>query len=307
MKRKGILFTVIMALLLVLTGCTSQSKQSTKSSTPTVKTTKIEAKAYDSLSKSDRAKVKFTFKYYLDDTSAGVVSVEINNRTDKKISFDQSKFIFKGSHDVKASKKGNVTVSPNKEMTIKRLFTKVDSSFFEESGLLVYRNDNFKLAYVEQNTKVFSSDNLTNKTLISGYKEFFVHRAAWDKQKADYNKGIYGNDSSDSSSDTTDDNSESQNQTATQTSSDSKNVVNNEEEAEALVEKQNGSAGDVTETDPDIGAHYTSYSYDMVDTGSGERAYWVRIAIPMGDVSSYPFNWTVFPDGRVEQGNPSDN
>lgn len=305
MKRKGILFTIIVALLLVVTGCSSQSKQNTASAPTVKKAAKVTTTAYDNLSKRDRDKVKFTFRYYLDDTSAGVVSVEINNQTKKKISFDQSEFIFKGSHDVKASKKGSVTVLPNKKMNIKGLFAKVDNSFFEESGLLVYKNDSYKLAYVEQNTKVFNSDNLTNKTLISDYKEFLTHRDAWDKQKADYNKGIYGNDSSDSGSDTTDSNSD--NSTDAKTSSDSKNVVNSAEEAEALVEKQNGSAGDVTETDPDIGAHYTSYSYDMSDTGSGERAYWIRIAVPVGDVSSYPFNWTVFPDGRVEPGNPSDN
>jgi len=292
-KRKGILFTIIVALLLVVTGCSSQSKQNTASAPTVKKAAKVTTTAYDNLSKSDRDKVKFTFRYYLDDTSAGVVSVEINNQTKKKISFDQSKFIFKGSHDVKASKKGSVTVLPNKKMNIKGLFAKVDNSFFEESGLLVYKNDNYKLAYVEQNTKMFSSDNLTNKTLISNYKEFLTHRDAWDKQKADYNKGIYGNDSSDSSSDTTDSNSDNTN------GNQIKHVINSEEEAMEAVEKKYGPAEDLPKA-----AHGAQYTYrpGLWYRSTDKYAYWIRITVPGSDNYSSPYDWMVYLNGKIVSG-----
>lgn len=310
MKKRGILFVTLMALLLAVSGCSSQNNKSTKHiSEPVSHAKKVDTKAYDKLSKTDLSKVRFSFKYYLDNNSEGVVSVYIDNQTNKKVSFNQGKFIFKGSHDVKSSKNGIVTISPSKGMSIKNLFTKVDNSFFEEPGLLVYDNPDFKLAYVEQNQKEFDSSNLSNKALISDYKQFLAHRDAWDKQKADYNNGIYGNDSSDSDedssdgSDTTDDNSTSQNQTDSSKKSDNV-VVHNEKEAESLVEKQEGSAADIT--DNADGAHYT-YNYGMWPIQStGDKVYWVQIAVPMGDISSYMYNWVVYPDGRVVAGNPNE-
>lgn len=304
MKKRGILFVTLMALLLVVSGCSSSNNKSTKhTSEPVSHAKKVDTKAYDKLSKTDLSKVKFNFKYYLDSNSDGVVSVDIDNQTNKKVSFDQSKFIFRGSRDVKSSKNGLVTISPSKGMSIKNLFTKVDNSFFEEPGLFVYDNPDFKLAYVEQNQKEFDSSNLSNKALISDYKKFFVRRDAWDKQKADdYNNGIYGNDSSDSD----DSQSDADEDSSSIGTNFNRTLILSEKDAVALVEKQNGSADEVTgSTD---GAQYT-YNPGMYDTSVDGMAYWVRIAVPVegSDVNYYPYNWTVYPDGSVYPGNPEDN
>lgn len=297
MKRKSILFFIV-ALLLIITGCSNQSKTNTKQTKKptTEQSTKVLTSEYDKLSKKDSDKVKFGFRYYHEENSdLEAVDVKIDNQTDKKIGFEKQKFIFIGSRDVKSNRSGQVTAQPGKKLSIKGIFTKIDSSFFEEPGLLVYGSSEHKLAYIEQSTKQFSSDNLSNQILINNYKKFYANRDAWEQYKNSYKKNSSESTAQESSNDNT--------KTSSDTSSNN-DVVHNEQEAQALVEKQNGSAADLT--DNADGAHYT-YNYGMWDTDSEDKVYWIKISIPMGDVASYPYSWIVYPDGRVVSGSPNEN
>ncbi|MFD1417582.1 outer membrane protein assembly factor BamD [Companilactobacillus keshanensis] len=291
MNKRRILLTAIISLLLVFAGCSSQSKQ-----TKTSSNVKTETKMYNKLSKDDRDNVKFNFKRY-DGAIKGQnqINLTIDNQSNKNVKFDLEDIVLLGSDNLKSDKSGMKTVKTNKKVIIKGIFKDIDDDIFSDPGLFCYKNDSFKLAYLD--SKSSKSDNLSDSELKKEYHHFMAHKDDVTTNSESSNVDDSGDSSNDSnnSSTITDNNT-----TDTNSANDSKsgNVVNSEQEAVNLVESQEGPAGD--------GEHYT-YMYGMWDTSKG-KAYWVALhgENPDYDLPTNMGAWTVYPDGTILSGQPTD-
>jgi len=297
MNKRGIFLTAIIAFLLVMVaGCSSQSKRTKISSN-----VKVETKMYNKLSNGDRDHVKFDFKRY-DGTIKGQnqINLTIDNQSNKNVKFDLEDIVLLGSDSLKSDKSGMKTIKANSKVTIKGIFKNINDDIFSDPGLFCYKNDSFKLAYLDG--KSSKSDNLSDSELKKEYRHFVEHK----DDVTTNSESSTVDDSSDSSNDSNNGSTTDNNTTDTNSSDDTNdskggNVINSEQEAEDLVKSQNPSMPD------DHSDYYFSYNYGMYDTSRG-KAYWVTYVkdVAPGLPAGWTW-WTVYPDGTVLDGQPSEN
>ncbi|WP_125712258.1 hypothetical protein [Companilactobacillus kedongensis] len=296
MKKRGIFLLGIIALLLVITGCASQSKQSAPIS-------KIETKQYDKLSKSDRDNIQFTFKRHEGTIEGqGQIDLTIKNQSNKNIKFDLEDFKYLGADRLKSDKSGIKTIKLNKKVTIKGIFKDIDETVFNDPGLFCYKSTDFKLAYLDGKTS--RSSNLSDSQLKKEYSDFMSNKN--DVTMNSESSTIDNNDSSgkstDSSTTTDDDSSDSNNDDSDNNQSGSSNAVNSSDEAIALVQKSK-----------DVGECFAFPNDDndntyLYDTSTGLQGYWIGIAYHgASGITTYPTQYTVLTDGTILDGRPDLN
>ncbi|KRK63904.1 hypothetical protein FC72_GL001035 [Companilactobacillus tucceti DSM 20183] len=294
MKKKGIFLVAIMAFLLVVTGCANQSKQSSP-------TNKVETELYNKLSKSSRDDVQFTFKRQEGTIKGqGSIDLTINNQSNKNVKFDLGDFVYLGADSLESSKSGIKTVKADKEITIKSIFKNIDETIFSDPGLFCYKNDSFKLAYLDRKTS--KSNNLSDSEFKKKYRHFMAHKddvtTNSDSSSVDDNSDNASNDNDNSTTTNDDDKADASVDSSNDDKSNSGNAINSGEEAKALVESQQGPADE---------SQYYTYMEGMWDTSNG-KAYWVVLFQHNPD-SELPMRmgaWTVYPDGTVLSGQPTD-
>lgn len=305
MNKKRNFLAVIILLLLLITGCTKNSNSNNGSSKDT-KT--VSTKLFNKMSKGDRSDIKFSFKKNEGTTNnANSIDLTIDNKSNNKVKFNLEDFILSSTSDTHSDKTGIKNIAPNKKVTIKKLFQDVDDEIFENPGLFVYKNDSFKLAYLDG--KISKSSNLKDSKLKKEYRQFKNDKTSVKKSSESLTVDDSNSNDESSSSDNTTDNSSDTTKQSDDSTTDSNgsndvhsgNAVNNELEAKKLVMSQNPDMPD------DRSDYYFSYNRGMYDTSQG-KAYWVTYVrdaapgLPTGQTW-----WTVYPDGTILDGQPDEN
>ncbi|WP_125712260.1 hypothetical protein [Companilactobacillus kedongensis] len=289
MKKRYL--AVILFLILLISGCSS-SNGTNRESSKTDKET--ETYFFNKISSENSSNVKFSFKKNTGTiVDSSTIDLTITNQSNKNIKFDLNEFILLSADDIHSAKSGIKIIKPNKKITIKKLFQDVETDVLENPGLFVYKNDNFKLAYLNPNNDTFSSNNLKNRHLKNDYKDYVNQKGSTtvDSNKSNNSTTNENSNNNDTSSD---------NDSVNATSDTKSNVVNSEGQAMALVEKQNG---------PAIDDESYSYNSGMWDTASG-KSYWVILTKPNPDAPDIQMpmgSWMVYPDGTIVSGRPTGN
>ncbi|AKP67811.1 hypothetical protein [Companilactobacillus ginsenosidimutans] len=169
---KKIIWFVGLVVLLVLSGCSADNSNSSNNSSNKSTTTKsASTKYYQNLSKADKKNVKFTFKQAQDETSDNIadpvfiVSMTVNNKTDKSIKFDLSKFIVYAdeTHKTTSAKSGTLTLKPGRKKEVNQLFEGVgEQSLVGGGSYFIYLNLDNKLADTSKVQGVGSSSKSTS-------------------------------------------------------------------------------------------------------------------------------------------------
>ncbi|MFD1483827.1 hypothetical protein ACFQ5J_01010 [Lacticaseibacillus baoqingensis] len=169
MFKQGLIVGV---LALGLIGCgakpTSQKQSQSQSQS------QVASIYYHQLSVAQQHQVSFTFKAIADETQAHghyLVDMTVANDTNKRVEFDQSKFLLSpavGAAPIKSTKTGTLTIAPKQRKTVTGLFAATAANF-TGAGEFCYLNRDYLLAYSFQADKAggATSKNRTDQTLIA--------------------------------------------------------------------------------------------------------------------------------------------
>ena len=301
MKKLRLL--ILLALVLVVSGC---SKVSTSSDEKTISTNETTNKTVEYVNLSDSEKNEMTFQFTRN-SSASNVDLKVINRTNKNVGlvFSDIMLVHGQNDKTSASKRGKISIKSNSTKNIKGLFTNLSATNFQTVGLFEYRNNKNKLAYSETSKLVSRSSNLTNTTLKKSYKSKTKKKETEPddkKEETDETEAISSSEP-DTTSDTENDssnNSEADSST-TQTNDSSSTSVNSSQDAINLIKSQNQSS----DSNYSVVINHSSGSTDTVKDKNGDSVYWIRGNSGDSNSGNSGDDWTIYPNGYVVHSKPS--
>lgn len=295
MKRRSVLllFSLLVSAF-ILTGCQLIHQTGTQNSTATSKTSKQNSSEvyYTDLSKADRAKFNFAFKATEDSAGApnpseeDTIRMAVTNHTNRIVQFDRSKFmIFQDAEHKKVSKlTGLLTVKPGETRKITEIFDHVNDQFLVSSGIFLYLNQHYPLAYTYYAFRKdgVTSANLKDKKLI--------------KINTPHQESQSSSASSDDSNDTADcddsTNDADQNQDSGDQSNAGQSVANNNSSASTTMTEAQAETILRNWFASDTGVTFDQTFADGVQISQGTAAW--------GFTDSNGESWDVFYDGHIK-------
>lgn len=195
---------IICLLSVALVGCGANSNTAQKNTTKGVHAGspavhKVTTESYQLLSKAEREKISFSFKAYQDATKASAkqttyapapcnVDMTITNKTNKRVEFDQSKFLINELGDLTNSHlTGTITVKPNSSSKVAEIFANTSNQLYVADGLFEYLSADYPLAYtyLAIRDSGVSSSNLKSAEAIKINKDAQQQHADADNTTTD--------------------------------------------------------------------------------------------------------------------------
>lgn len=312
-KRKNVI-VLFLFLLFVLTGCSNKqykgilegpviswikngNKEKASINYKSQKQKNIKSSYYEYLSNFDKKKIKFIFKIKQDETKDNtidpvfLVSMIVKNNSNKKIKFDENKFIyFTGDKKIFSKKRGILTVNPGKQKFIDNLFSNVAEQSTLGGGAIVYLNKQNILAYDNFVNFTASSKNLKNKKLKTLFRKFDTTDQS-DKYSNANNESSSLNGST----------SSSKSSLVAASSSNSENMGSSSSSASSSSNSSDSNDGNVSIKNSSE-AISAAKNYYGSDTYNGRNLTWFTMSDANGDLINGQYYWVKASDGTTMSG-----